>query len=195
MRRENEYVVFDLETTGLSTFSDAIMQIAAVRMRNGHVDETSPFFSYVNPGRPIPPWLCIYTGISDKDVADAPRAHTVLRRFSEYVGSAHLVAHNGHRFDMKFLASECIRHRLPTRPVTYYDTIALSQLLWGTNTVRHSLDAVLGRLRISPRGYKRHDARGDVSLLALAVQRMWLLLEDRRLQPAIRCYSGILPTA
>ena len=188
-------VIFDLETTGLSPRADEIIQIAAVRMRDGWIDEADWFFSYVNPGRPVPYWITQYTGVTNQDVSDAPGIAEVLAEFSRYSGDLPLLAHNGRRFDMKFLAASCLKHQLPTRPVQGYDSMALSKLLWGPRGVGHGLDAVLCRLRISEQGVRRHDARGDVRLLSKAVQTMWNLARAQQGEVSLPTFTGVLPAA
>ncbi|EEF60481.1 3'-5' exonuclease [Pedosphaera parvula] len=188
-----DYVIFDLETTGLSSYQDEIIQIAAVRMSNGVVCSSDSFFSYVNPGRSISSFITSYTGITNQDVGDAPRVGTVLKDFSRYAGKATLIAHNGHRFDMKFLHAGCSRNALPTRAVNYHDSIYLSRLVWGKCPGGHGLDSVLNRLQISNHGVRRHDARGDVELLAEAVEKMWHLLRERAELKPLALHQGVLP--
>jgi DNA polymerase-3 subunit epsilon len=188
-----DYVIFDLETTGLSPEQDDIIQIAAVRLSAGSAPRSEPFFSYVNPGRSISAFITSYTGITNADVRHAPPAGKVLEEFSRYAGDATLIAHNGHRFDMKFLRECCARNSLPTRSVGYHDSVYLSRLVWGKRPDGHGLDAVLSRLRISSHGAQRHDARGDVTLLAEAVEKMWSLLRARAEQPILALYQGVLP--
>jgi DNA polymerase III subunit epsilon len=188
-----EWVIFDLETTGLSPQQDEIIQIAAVRMIDGEIQSEDTFFSYANPGIPIPRWIREYTGVTERDVQHAPSPGAVLTDFSRYVAGATLVAHNGHRFDMRFLAATCAKNHLITRIVPYHDSIRLSWILWGQTSCRHGLDAVLQRLNITKEGIRRHDARGDVTLLARAVERMWLQIYTWGSRQAVPLYHGVLP--
>jgi DNA polymerase-3 subunit epsilon len=172
-----DFVVFDLETTGLSSRYDEIIQIAGTRMRNGVVISRDRFFSYVHPEMPISSFITGYTGISNRDVAKAPPVCEVLAAFSDFVGDAVLIAHNGHRFDAKFLWAACEQKRLKSRPVELIDSIHFSKRLFGsTRGTGHGLDAVLARMRVTSVEGRRHDARGDVSGLAQAVERMWQML-------------------
>ena len=169
-----EYVIYDLETTGLSPYEDDIIQIAAIRFTAGQGCRPETFFSFAKPRHRISAFIESYTGISNQDVIGAPRPHEVLSWFSEYVGNARLIAHNGNRFDAKFLSATCLRHRKEYRTVECIDSIALSKRLFGGGRGScHNLDIVLERLSITPDGIRRHDARGDVSLLARAVSEMW----------------------
>ena len=167
------FVIYDLETTGLSPENDEFIQIAAIRFVAGGPVETDAFSSFARPRGPIPPFIRSLTGITDHHVASAPRPEQVLRDFTEWVGDATLIAHNGHRFDSRFLAATCLRHQLPTREVASIDSIQLSKLVFGNATgTRHSLDLVLQRLGLLDPRLRRHDARADVELLARAVSRM-----------------------
>lgn len=168
------FVIFDLETTGLSPNGCEIIQIAATRLRNGEVVAGESFFSYCRPGQPISRFISSYTGITDRDVRNAPPPIEVLEQFSKFVGDSVIMAHNGHRFDIKFLESTCARHRVKTRMVESIDTISLSKRLFGTTRgTGHSLDRIMQRLGLNCAEFQRHDARGDIQALADSVKIMW----------------------
>jgi len=168
------YVIFDLETTGLSPDGCEIIQIAASRFCGGEVVADDSFFSFCRPGQPISRFISSYTGITDRDVRNAPRPIEVLEQFSKFVGDSVIMAHNGHRFDIKFLECTCTRHRIKLRPVESIDTISFSKRLFGTTRgTGHSLDRVMQRLGLSAAKYQRHDARGDIQALADSVKIMW----------------------
>lgn len=96
-----DYVVFDLETTGISTEKDAIIEISAVKVRNHYiVDE---FTMLVNPDRPIPVGATAVNGITDDMVADAPHIAEAVREFLKFIGDDVLVGHNIHSFDTNFI--------------------------------------------------------------------------------------------
>jgi len=168
------YVIFDLETTGLYPDVCEIIQIAATRFRDGEVVAADGFFSFCRPASPIPRFISDYTGISESDVCHAPRPIEVLERFSRFVGDSVIMAHNGHRFDTRFLEATCRRHLAPIRVVDSIDTMALSRRLFGTTRgTGHSLDRVMERLGLNAARYRRHDARGDIQALADSVRIMW----------------------
>lgn len=96
-----DYVVFDLETTGLSPVADDIIELSGLKVKAGKV--TEEFSSLVNPGRPIPYGATAVNGITDDMVKDAPSIAQVLDRFLAFAGNHVLVGHNIHSFDMKFL--------------------------------------------------------------------------------------------
>ena len=169
----SEFVVFDLETTGRSWLEHEILQIAAVRITNGVIDEKARFHSYIKPKYGIPPFIQSYTGITPAKVSKAPTAKDALKKFSKFVGEAVLIAHNCFGFDMLFIGGHCERHKIRTRPAAYFDSLHLSRRIWGTTRgVGHKLDDVLVRLKKTPKNNRIHDARLDTLLLAHAVLGM-----------------------
>jgi DNA polymerase III subunit epsilon len=172
-REAGPFVIYDLETTGLDPDHDEFIQIAAVRFEGGRVVGGDSFFSFARPRRSIPSFIESYTGIGNRHVAGAPRPEEVLWRFSQWAGDATLIAHNGLRFDSKFLAAACQRVGAAEREVECIDSIHLSKMLFGkTRGTGHSLDHVKSRLGLADTALRRHDARGDVDLLARAVAAM-----------------------
>lgn len=171
------FVIFDLETTGLSPNYHEIIQIAGVRISSGagRRAQAEAFSTYVRPTRAIPGMISEITGIGDEHVADAPDAACGLARFARFARNATLVAHNGSRFDMRFIRAACVRHRMAMREVEFVDTLTLARSLWG-HRGPHNLDAIAERLGISTDGRRRHDALGDVRILADAFSRM---IEDK----------------
>lgn len=167
------FVIYDLETTGLYPGTDEFIQIAAVRMHAGRLRPDETFFSYARPRQRIPSFITSYTGIRNDDVRDAPRPEDVLCGFARWAGDATLIAHNGLRFDAKFLAATCQRHGLPAREAPCIDSIHISKMLFGSaRGTGHSLDHVKARLCLRDTAMRRHDARGDVDLLGRAVEEM-----------------------
>ncbi len=104
--RSTTFVVFDLETTGVSD-EDTITEFGAVKVRGGEV--LGEFATLVDPGRGIPPEVVALTGITDTMVYSAPRLDAVLPAFLEFISGAVLVAHNA-GFDTNFARKACERH-------------------------------------------------------------------------------------
>ncbi len=96
-----DYVVFDLETTGISSDFDKVIEISALMVKDGRV--TDEFTSLVNPGRHIPKGASDVNGITDDMVADAEDFSVILKEFLDFAGDMVLVGHNIHTFDMKFI--------------------------------------------------------------------------------------------
>lgn len=187
-----DIVIFDLETTGLSPSADEIIQIAGVRMRGGRILEEESFATFVKPVNRISSFITAYTGITNAHVKNAPGAVDALVSFSRFVGEATLIAHNGQRFDMPFIRENCVRHSLSVRTVGFVDSIAFSRKLWGGRG-GHGLSAVMDRLQLSIEGARRHDARGDVQILAEAVRRMWGRLSPDFEDCPVALGNGVIP--
>lgn len=120
-----DYVVFDLETTGMSATDDAIIEISAVRVRNGEAAGT--FSTLVNPGREIPPAATRVNGITDEMVAGAPDIGTALAEFLEFAGKDVLVGHNIHRFDLNFVNAAALEQFGRTVENDYIDTLYMAR--------------------------------------------------------------------
>ena len=94
------YVVLDVETNGLNTYKDDIIELGAVRIENGK--EIDCFDCFVNPGKPLPEKIIKLTGITDQILYGAPQLEEVIKKFREFAKDAVLVAHNAD-FDMAFM--------------------------------------------------------------------------------------------
>ncbi|WP_026574883.1 PolC-type DNA polymerase III [Bacillus sp. UNC438CL73TsuS30] len=97
---DDTYVIFDVETTGLSAVYDTIIELAAVKIRDGEIIDR--FESFANPHHRLSATTINLTGITDDMVENAPEVAEVIRSFHDWVGDAVLVAHNA-SFDMGFL--------------------------------------------------------------------------------------------
>lgn len=127
MRLLSDYVVLDIETTGLSPARDEIIEIAAVRVRNGEV--VGKFASLIRPERPISLFITDLTGISNGMVVGAPSVAEVLPRFLDFVGSDVVIGHNV-SFDIGFLHSNAMRCLGRGFSNDYVDTMRLSRRLF-----------------------------------------------------------------
>ena len=119
------YVVFDLETTGISAAADQVIEISAVKVENGQV--TGEFSTLVNPGMPIPWQASRVNHIYDDMVKDSPDFRTALRSFLDFAGDAVLVGHNIHSFDMKFLYRDARKFWNGIPDNDYIDTLQLAR--------------------------------------------------------------------
>jgi DNA polymerase III subunit epsilon len=133
---EAEFVVFDLETTGLSAASSRICEIGAVRVRG--LELCDEFETLVNPGVPLPAPIERLTGLRDAELRDAPGIGSAVRRFVVFAGSATLVAHNA-RFDLSFLDRQLERLLGRKRAAPALDTVALARRLLVGRTPRAGL--------------------------------------------------------
>ena len=122
---DGEFVAFDLETTGLSSREDTIIEIGAVRMKGGQ--ELARFQTFVDPGRMLERKIVDLTGITDDMLVGAPKIEEVLPQFLEFVGDSPLIAHNAD-FDTGFIREAAKRQGLKFTS-TSVDTLILSQNL------------------------------------------------------------------
>lgn len=120
------YVVFDIETTGLSITQNKITELAAVKMHEGK--EIDRYATFVNPHEKIPYHIQQLTNITDEMVKDAPDLEPVLKDFVEFVGDAVIVAHNA-RFDMGFIQASLKNAGMPLLDNPYLDTLELARML------------------------------------------------------------------
>ena len=113
-------VTIDLETTGLDSQKDAIIEIGAVRFNGSRVE--SEWTTLINPGRPIPALVTQLTGITNDMVRNAPPIRAVLQELADYVGDSPVVGHNV-RFDLGFLQKQGIL--LDSEAIDTYDLAAV----------------------------------------------------------------------
>lgn len=119
---EDDVVVLDTETTGLSFKDCTLIEISAARLRGREVVET--FETFVNPHCLIPAEIVQLTGISQVDVADAPDAREAVAALADFVGGAPVLAHNA-TFDRTFV--EAVPGGVNVSD-TWIDTLALSRI-------------------------------------------------------------------
>jgi DNA polymerase-3 subunit alpha (Gram-positive type) len=141
---QDEFVVFDIETTGFSPVNNRIIEIGAVKVRNGEIIDR--YSTFVNPDVPIPFEIEKLTGIRDDMVMDYPQIDVILPQFLEFCDGAIMVAHNAN-FDMSFIMENCRRLGYPSE-FTYVDTVPMARVLL-PNQAKHTLDAVAKTLNIS----------------------------------------------
>ena len=172
-----DYIVFDLETTGISCKKDRIIEISAIRVEGGA--ESDSFSTLVNPGCPIPFYASQVNGITDDMVEDAPFIEEVLPRFLDFIGDLPLVGHNIHSFDMKFIYRECERccGKIPGND--YVDTLKMSRICL-PELSHHTLSDVSDHFGISTKG--AHRALNDCKMNLAVYERLGTLLQEKENQ-------------
>lgn len=182
---DTTFVVFDLETTGLSPTNDAMTEIGAVLVKNGEIIEE--FGTFVNPKRPISEKITKLTGITDEMVTDAPEEAEALRAFLDFVDGRVLVAHNGHDFDIRFIMAAAGRCGIPLKPACI-DTLPLAQSLY-TKLRNYKLDTIGKFVEIPP--FQHHRAIDDARALGFIFIKMLQELEKRGVQTLETLNSGL----
>ncbi len=161
----DEFVLFDLETTGLSASQCGITEIGAVRAKGGKVIDR--FSTYVNPGMPVPEEITRITGITDDMVKDAPSEKDAVADFLAFAKNSILIAHNA-SFDTGFISRVCRQHGMEFTN-TFLDTVALSRYL-NTDLKRHTLDTLANYYELGK--FNHHRAVDDTEMLAAIFFKM-----------------------
>ncbi len=152
------FIIFDIETTGLSPLTCAITEIGAVKYRGGEILDR--FSTFVNPDMPIPENITELTGITDDMVKDAPGVKEAVSAFLEFAGSDILVAHNAN-FDTGFIKKAAEDHSIPFKN-PYLDTLALSRHI-NTDLKKHKLDTLQEYYGLE--AFNHHRACDDAEML------------------------------
>ena len=120
-----DYVIFDLETTGISPNYDEVIEISALKVKGGEV--VDEFNTLVNPGRKIPFGATKVNGITNAMVAEAPAFSHVLAEFLDFAEGLVLVGHNIARFDMKFIWRDAEQYFGEIPQNNYVDTLQVAR--------------------------------------------------------------------
>lgn len=163
----DSYVAFDLETTGIDPSRDQIIQVAAVRFRQGKA--VKRWSSLVNPRRAIPRQIQELTGITDEMVANERGLEEVLPEFLHFVRDSILVAHNA-PFDRGFLEAGLSRLGCSSPLGPILDTLEIARIIL-PDIGGHSLPKLLKDLGLEVEG-RAHDARSDAEAAGLLFRRL-----------------------
>ncbi len=169
---DSEYVVFDIETTGLSKKHNKIIEIGAVKVKDGEVVDT--FSEFINPGVPIPYQIEQLTSINDDMVKDAPMFDVIVPRFVEFCGDDIVVAHNA-SFDTGFVRMNAEELGLKFDN-TVLDTMTLSHILL-PELGKFTLDRVCKELKVV--NAHHHRAIDDAEATAKVFFKLLDMLKER----------------
>lgn len=148
----SDYILFDLETTGLSTENDQVVEISALKITGG--DITDEFSTLVNPGIHIPYQASSINGITDEMVKEAPDMEHALKDFISFIGDGILVGHNIKRFDLGFIQRDAVRYFGKQITNDYVDTLILSRK-YLPDLYSHSLGSLADHYDVSYEGAHR----------------------------------------
>ena len=163
-----EYVVLDIETTGLEPTQDEITEIGAMKIKGKEVQDI--FSSLVKPQKPISAEITKLTGIDDELVKDAPPIDLVLPKFIDFINSAVLIAHNAD-FDAPFIKYHLKRITATELTNSIICTVKLSRFLL-PQLPNHKLHTVASHFGLKVEN--RHRAMGDVEL----TYQIWINFMD-----------------
>jgi len=181
-----DYVVFDVETTGLSPINDDIIELSALKVRKGEVVDT--FSTLVNPARSIPYAASKVNGITDRMVADAPQINEVISEFISFIELDVLVGHNIHTFDMKFInkaAADVFGLMINN---DYVDTLQMSRMCL-PELRNHKLVDISAHFNISSEG--AHRALNDCIMNQKCYEELGKLLSGIKVEQCPKCGSEL----
>jgi len=186
MTFDEEYVAFDLETTGLYARRDRIIEIGAVRMKNGQ--EIDRFQTFVDPGCRLEKRTTELTGITDDMLRGAPKIQEVLPKFLEFVGGSVLVAHNAD-FDTTFIQHACKQQGIPYT-LTSVDTLTISQNIL-THLHKFSLDVVAKDFDMAD--FNHHRAGDDALVCGRIMGKLMEKLQEMGVSDVQSINAAMLP--
>lgn len=169
---DSSYVVFDIETTGLSPRFCKIIEIGAVKIENGEI--TDYFSHFINPEIPIPYNITKLTSITDDMVMDSPAIEVILPQFLEFVGDSVLVAHNA-GFDTSFIKKYAKDMGLKIEN-SIVDTMTLGHILC-PELGKFTLDRICKHLGIKLENH--HRAVDDAAATAEIFKRFLPMLKEK----------------
>ncbi len=170
---DTTFVVFDIETTGFSPIKNRIIEIGAVKIKNGEIVER--FSEFINPQVPIPYRIEKLTSITDEMVMDAPTREVIVPKFVEFCEGAVLVGHNV-SFDISFINQNCKELGIDV-DYTTVDTLWLSRYFFPLQA-KHTLDAVAKTLNVVLDHH--HRAVDDAECTALIFNKFVPMLKEKK---------------
>lgn len=171
---QDTFVVFDIETTGFHAGNDKIIEIGAVKIKDGK--EVDYFSEFINPQIPIPFKIEQLTGINDEMVKDAALIEEILPKFLDFCKDSVLVAHNA-EFDTGFIKAKAADLSLPYA-FTVVDTLPLARVLL-TDIAKFTLDNVCKRLNIKLENH--HRAVDDAGATAKVFAKFIAMLKEQEI--------------
>ena len=167
---DSDFVVFDIETTGLSPRSDDIIEIGAVKISNRRIVES--FSTFVHIDRNLPAKIIELTSITDDMLKEQPEIMTALPSFMEFAKDSVLVAHNA-KFDVGFIKEKAKKYLNINYDMPVLDTLELSKALI-KDIKNHKLNTLTKKLGISLLNHHRavDDANATAQLLLFLLNKL-----------------------
>jgi len=161
IKKDGEFIVIDIETTGLSFKNDRITEIGAVKIKNGNIVDSINWL--INPQMEIPQKIQDLTGITNEMVKDAPKLNSIIEEIKLYFGEYPIVAHNA-VFDYTFMrnAFEAYGESIEN---TVIDTVEMAKLIL-PEFKRYNLKSLCKKLKIDLENHHRasDDARAAAEI-------------------------------
>ena len=147
----DDYVVIDIETTGLSPKTDKIIEIGAVKVVGGKI--VDKLQRLIKTEKKLRPFITKLTGISDAMLVDAPTINDVLEEFSDFISDSILIGHNVN-FDINFLYDNYIEILNQPLSNSFIDTMQISRKLYPKEK-HHKLQNLVERFNIDVKNSHR----------------------------------------
>ena len=182
-----EYVVFDTETTGLYVGTDQMIEIGAVKIKNGEV--TDRFDEFIDPARPLPKKIVDLTCITDDMLKGHDNEEEVTKRFLKWTGNLPMVAHNA-KFDISFISEACNKYGLGEFTNTVLDTMSMARMLH-PEWPNHKLTTLARRYKIEWDEDAHHRADYDAEATAYAFHKMCEELDSRNIETTTKLFNSV----
>lgn len=182
-----EYVVFDTETTGFYVGSDQMIEIGGVKIKNGEVIDR--FDEFIDPKRPLPQKIIDLTCITDEMLAGHASEEEVTKRFLEWTGDLPMVAHNA-KFDIGFISAACNKYNLGEFNNTVLDTMSMARMLH-PEWPNHKLTTLVRRYKIEWDEDAHHRADYDAEGTAQAFHKMCEELDSRNIETTTKLFNSV----
>ena len=182
-----EFVVFDTETTGFTPYSDQIIEIGAVKIKNGEIIDR--FDELIDPGRKLPEKIVELTNITDEMLEGKGTEENVTKRFKEYIGDLPMVAHNA-KFDIGFISAAYNKYNLGEFTNTVLDTMSMARMLY-PNWKNHKLSTLVKQLEVPWDEDAHHRADYDSEGTAIGFYKMCKTLYNRNIETTKKLYDSV----
>ena len=184
---DQEYVVFDTETTGFYVGSDSMIEIGAVKIKSGEIVDR--FDEFIDPKRPIPKKITDLTNITDDMLAGHDDEETVTKRFLDWTGDLPMVAHNA-KFDIGFINAACEKYNLGEFNNTVLDTMSMARMLH-PEWPNHKLTTLARRYKVEWDEDAHHRADYDAQGTAFAFHKMCEELDSRNIETTTKLFNSV----
>ena len=184
---EQEFVVFDTETTGFTPYSDQMIEIGAVKIKNGEI--TDRFDELINPGRKLPQKIVELTNITDEMLETCDTEENATKRFMEFVGDLPMVAHNA-KFDIGFISAAMNKYDMGEFKNTVLDTMSMARMLF-PNWRNHKLSTLVKELEVPWDESAHHRGDYDSEGTAIGFYKMCKILYNRNVETTRQLYDSV----
>ena len=182
-----EYVVFDTETTGFYAGSDQMIEIGAVKIKNGVIIDR--FDELINPNRKLPQKIVELTAITDEMLENCDNEENVTKRFLDWVKDDPMVAHNA-KFDISFMKAAVSKYKLGEFTNTVLDTMSMARMIYPT-WPNHKLSTLVKKLEVPWDEDKHHRGDYDAEGTAIAFYKMCKTLENRNINTTTKILEEV----